>query len=176
MQNSKLVFQGRLISVRVDTVELPDGRTTTREVVEHPGAVAVVPIDDEGCVLLVRQYRYAIGRDLLEIPAGTREPNETPEETARRELAEEIGHEPGTLRKLFQVYLAPGYSTEKIHYFIATDLRPVTATGDEDEFIEVVRVPLPEALTGIASGEFQDAKTVAAITLAAHLYEGSIPT
>jgi len=172
VQHSAKVFEGRLISVRVDTVRLPDGRVSTREVVEHPGAVAVVPIDDQRHVLLVRQFRYAIGRELLEIPAGTREPHETPEQTAHRELEEEIGHRAATLQELFQVYLAPGYSTERIHYFLATDLQPVKRSGDDDEFIEVVRIPLVEALKKIETGDFQDAKTVAALVLAARRIEG----
>lgn len=164
---SKQIFKGRLISVRVDSVRLPDGRVSVREVVEHPGAIAVVPVDEDGNVVLVQQFRYAIGDLLLEIPAGTLEAGESPEDCARRELQEEIGCSPGSLEKLFEVYLAPGYSTELIHYFLATDLTASVAAHDHDEFIEVHRIPLLEALEMIDAGRIRDAKTVAGIALAA---------
>lgn len=164
---SKQIFKGRLISVRVDSVRLPDGRVSVREVVEHPGAIAVVPVDEEGNVVLVQQFRYAAGDLLLEIPAGTLEEGESPEDCARRELQEEIGCFPGSLEKLFEVYLAPGYSTELIHYFLATGLTPSVAVHDHDEFIKVHRIPLLEALKMIDAGQIRDAKTVAGIALAA---------
>jgi ADP-ribose pyrophosphatase len=159
------VFEGRLISVRKDTVKLPNGRTSTREVVVHPGAVAIVPMLEDGRVILVKQYRHAVGKILMEIPAGTLHPGETPEECALRELREEIGYSAGRLEKLTSVYLAPGYSTELIHLFLATDLQPAEGEADEDEFLKPVTLTLDEAIAQIAYGEIQDAKTVAALLL-----------
>ncbi|MCS3918229.1 NUDIX hydrolase [Fervidibacter sacchari] len=162
---SDKVFEGRLISVRKDTVRLPNGRTSTREVVVHPGAVAVVPMLEDGRVILVKQYRHAVGKILMEIPAGTLYPDETPEECALRELREEVGYAAGRLEKLTSVYLAPGYSTELIHLFLATDLQPAEGETDEDEFLKPVTLTLDEAVAQIANGEIQDAKTVAALLL-----------
>jgi len=162
---SDKVFEGRLISVRKDTVRLPNGRTSTREVVVHPGAVAVVPMLEDGRVILVKQYRHAVGKILMEIPAGTLYPDETPEECALRELREEVGYAAGRLEKLTSVYLAPGYSTELIHLFLSTDLQPAEGETDEDEFLKPVTLTLDEAVAQIANGEIQDAKTVAALLL-----------
>ena len=162
---SDRVFEGRLISVRKDTVRLPNGRTSTREVVVHPGAVAIVPMLEDGRVILVKQYRHAVGKILMEIPAGTLYPDETPEECALRELREEVGYAAGRLEKLTSVYLAPGYSTELIHLFLATDLQPAEGETDEDEFLKPVTLTLDEAVAQIANGEIQDAKTVAALLL-----------
>jgi ADP-ribose pyrophosphatase len=162
---SSKVFEGRLISVRKDTVKLPNGRTSTREVVVHPGAVAIVPMLEDGRVILVKQYRHAVGKILMEIPAGTLHPDETPEECALRELREEIGYSAGRLEKLTSVYLAPGYSTELIHLFLATDLQPAEGEADEDEFLKPVTLTIDEAIAQIADGEIQDAKTVAALLL-----------
>ncbi|MFA0746192.1 MAG: hypothetical protein EORIYHIE_000061 [Candidatus Fervidibacter sp.] len=162
---SSKVFEGRLISVRKDTVKLPNGCTSTREVVVHPGAVAIVPMLEDGRVILVKQYRHAVGKILMEIPAGTLHPDETPEECALRELREEIGYSAGRLEKLTSVYLAPGYSTELIHLFLATDLQPAEGETDEDEFLKPVTLTLDEAIAQISDGEIQDAKTVAALLL-----------
>jgi len=162
---SDKVFEGRLISVRKDTVRLPNGRTSTREVVVHPGAVAIVPMLEDGRVILVKQYRHAVGKILMEIPAGTLYPDETPEECALRELREEVGYAAGRLEKLTSVYLAPGYSTELIHLFLATDLQPAEGETDEDEFLKPVTLTLDEAIAQITDGEIQDAKTVAALLL-----------
>jgi len=162
---SDKVFDGRLISVRKDTVKLPNGRTSTREVVVHPGAVAIVPMLEDGRVILVKQYRHAVRKILMEIPAGTLHPDETLEECALRELREEIGYSAGRLEKLTSVYLAPGYSTELIHLFLATDLQPAEGETDEDEFLKPVTLTLDEAIAQIADGEIQDAKTVTALLL-----------
>lgn len=162
---SEKVFDGRLIALRKDTVRLPNGRESSREVVVHPGAVAIVPILDDRKVILVSQYRHAVGKTLMEIPAGTLHPDEKPEECALRELREETGYIAGRLEKLLSLYLAPGYSTELIHLFLAEDLRPAKSETDEDEFIELVIVPLDEAVVKILKGEIQDAKTVAALLL-----------
>jgi len=162
---SETIYSGRLIGLRRDKVRLPNGRTSTREVVVHPGAVAVVPLLDDGRVVLVRQYRHAVGKTLMEIPAGTLHPNEAAEECALRELREETGYTAGHLEHLTSIYLAPGYSTELIHLFLATNLKPASGEADEDEFVEPVAVPLEEAVSQIGEGKIQDAKTVAALLL-----------
>lgn len=163
------IYEGHVINVRVDTIRLPDGRTSTREVVEHKGAVAVVPLKDKDTVLLVRQWRVPAGKALLEIPAGGLNPGETPEACARRELAEEIGLVPERLIPLYAAYVAPGYSEERIYGFLGLDLRESVAEADEDENLEIVSLSLEEALAAIETGEIEDAKTIAGLTLAARL-------
>lgn len=164
--STERVFDGSLINVRVDQVELPGGRTSRREIVEHRGAVAAVPLTADGEVIFVRQWRHPAEQALLEIPAGTREEGEEPEETLRRELIEEIGHRAGSIEALADVYTAPGYSSELIGLYLATDLEPADGEADADENIEIVRVPLREALRMCRDGELLDSKTVAALLLA----------
>lgn len=168
---SKRIFEGRLVNLRVDTVELPNGRQSTREVVEHRGAVCIVPILDHSQVVLIRQFRQPVGGTLLELPAGTLDPGESPEDCARRELVEEIGYFPDKLTEMFHSYLAPGYSTEMLHTFLAEDLRRVGENRDSDEFIEVVTVRLRDAVDMILHGEIVDAKTICGILLASRLCE-----
>lgn len=163
---SQGVFDGRLLKVRVDTVRLADGSEARREVVEHPGAVAILPLLDDGRVILERQWRQPVGEVLWEMPAGTLTPGETPEACARRELAEEIGFAPEKLERLASVYLAPGYSSEIIHLFVARGLRPVEGHTDADERIRAVPLTLDRVRAMIASGEIRDAKTVCALLLA----------
>lgn len=163
---SEKVFAGNLIRVRVDQVKLPDGHRSTREIVEHPGAVAAVPLTDDREVLFVRQWRHPAGEVLLEIPAGTREKGEEPIETLHRELIEEVGYRAGRVELLSEVYTAPGYSTELIGLYLATELVPADGEADADENIEVVRVPLREALRMCRDGELTDSKTVSALLLA----------
>jgi ADP-ribose pyrophosphatase len=163
-------YMGDLVDLHVLTIELPDGTRTKREVVQHPGAVAIVPLirqDDQWQVLLVRQFRTAANRPMLEIPAGTLEPGESPEPAAVRELQEEIGYKPGQLESMGGEYTAPGYTTEFIHIYLATDLTESRLMGDADEFIEVVRLPLDEAVTRVVGGEIQDGKTIIGVLLAA---------
>jgi len=167
---SMRVFEGRLINVRVDTVQLPDGRTSTREVVEHKGAVCIVPMLDHEQVVMVRQYRQPVGKVLLELPAGTLDTNEDPVMCARRELMEEIGYYPKKLTPLFCSYLAPGYSTEMLHTFLAEDLEPAEEKRDIDEFIEVIIVNLKDAVQMIRDGEIIDAKSICGILLASKLF------
>ncbi len=159
-------YTGKMIHLDVMDVETPDQRIHQREIVVHPGAVAVVPYDT-GNVILVRQYRLAARQLLLEIPAGKLEPGEPPQLTAERELQEEAGFKPGTLTPLDGLWLAPGYSDEYIHMYLATNLVASSLKADDDEFIEIVRLPLAEALDKITSGEIQDAKTVAGLLRAA---------
>lgn len=166
---SETIFEGKILKLRVDTVQLPDGRETTREIIEHNGAVAMVPITESGEVILVRQYRRAPDEVLLEIPAGRLEPGEPPEECARRELAEEIGQAPAELTRLCELYSAPGYSQEIMHLFLAKGLTAQAKRPDSDEFLEVVVVPLAEAVRMCREGKIRDVKTAAGILLAAEV-------
>jgi len=159
-------YQGKLVHLYLETVELPNGQQALREIVRHPGAVAVVPLLGAD-VLLVRQYRVAARRALLEIPAGTLDGDEAPEAGAERELQEEIGYRPGRLTPLGTEYTAPGYTTELIHLFLAEDLTESALDKDDDEFIEIVRLPFEEALRRVTAGEIPDGKTQLALLLAA---------
>jgi ADP-ribose pyrophosphatase len=164
---SEPVFAGTLLSVRVDEVALPEGARTRREVVVHPGAVAIVPMLGDGKVVMIRQYRHAAGRVLYELPAGTLRPGEAPLDCARRELAEETGYEAGEMRPLFSVYLSPGYSTECIHLFFASQLKPRARAADADEHVEPVAVPLEDAVGMVGRGEVQNAAAVCGLLAAA---------
>jgi ADP-ribose pyrophosphatase len=170
--SSRMAFEGRLVDLRVDEVRLASGRTSTREVVVHRGAVAVIPMLADGRVVLIRQFRQAAGQVLLEIPAGTLEPGEDPDACALRELAEETGYTAARVERLFASYLAPGYSTELLHVYLARDVRPVgsgEAAPEDDEAIEVVRVPLAEAASWVLTGGIRDAKTICGLLLAERL-------
>lgn len=160
------IYPGKILSVRRDEVRLPNGRLTTREIVEHSDSVCMVPLDAAGNVVLVRQYRHAVAAELLEVPAGGIEEGETPEAAAIRELREEIGHTAGQLRPLSGYYLAPGWCDEYMYAYLATQLSPDPMSQDYDEIVETRRVPLPATLDLIARGEIQDAKSIAAILLA----------
>ncbi len=162
---SQPIYQGRVIKLRVDEIEVASGRNVRREVIDHPGAVVIVPVDGEGRFLWVKQHRYAAGRDLLELPAGTLEAGEEPEACARRELAEETGFAAAAWRRLGGFFSAPGFCTEYLHAFLATDLTPKSAEGDEDEELEVVPLSLDESLDRIDAGEVEDAKSIASILL-----------
>jgi ADP-ribose pyrophosphatase len=164
---SKMAFQGKLLTVRVDTVRTESGRETTREVVEYPGAVAILPVLEDGRVVLVRQFRYATGRSLLEVPAGTREPGEAPEVTAARELHEEVGYEADSLELMFRYFISPGWCSGELIAYRATGLRDIGATPEQDEDLELVTIDLADVPSLIASGEIADGKTIS--TLYAHL-------
>lgn len=164
--SSRRVYEGRIVRLRVDEVELPGGRRAIREVMEHPGAVGIVPLDEAGRVILVRQFRYAVGQRLLEIPAGTLAPGEDPLDTADRELQEETGLKAGRFSLLAVFYPSPGVSTECIWVYLAEQLTQGTGQAEEDESIEVVKIPLDEALNLIASGEIRDAKSIVGLVLA----------
>ena len=152
------------VGLRVDTLRFASGREGTIEVVEHPGGVTLVAFDRDERLLLVRQYRHPAGRELLELPAGTLEPGETPESCAERELQEEAGYRPGRLERLGGFYLAPGYCTEYQHVFLASDLVESRLEGDE-EALYLEPTSLDEALRLVAAGEIEDAKTVGALLL-----------
>src|SRR5438874_12306899 len=163
------VYTGTLISVGVGTFEAPDGSTFRRDLVHHPGAVSIVPVDDDRSVLLVRQYRAAIDADLLEIPAGKRDvEGEPPEETARRELEEEVGMRAGRLQRLAEFYNSPGFSDERSWVFLALDLEEtaVSAHSPEEAAMEIVRVALDEVPMLIATGRLVDAKSIIGLCLA----------
>ena len=165
-------YQGTILSLRKDEVELPNGRRTVREVVEHSDSVCMVPLDAEGNVLLVRQYRKPTESALLEVPAGGIEPGETPEEAALRELQEEVSHVAGTLRPLAGFWLAPGWCDEYMYAFLATDLRPSDLEQDYDEMVETRKVPLAKTLDLVRDGEICDAKSIAALLQAMRVVGG----
>ena len=159
------IYQGRAVNIRVDTVEKASGTKTTREVVEHSDCVAVVALDEQGNILLVRQFRHAVDRFLLEIPAGGIDPGEEPTDSVRRELQEEIGYFPRRIHKLGGFYATPGYGTEYLHCFVATDLVPARLVAEDTDEIELVRVSPAEIPQLIASGEICDAKSIAALLM-----------
>lgn len=160
---SEIAFDGRLVRVRVDQVKLSTGRESVREVVEHPGAVGILPVTAEGNVVLVRQFRYAIGRELYEIPAGTREPDEPPEVCAARELREETGYTAEKIAPLLRFYVSPGWCTEELIVYRATGLSQAGARPEEDEVIEPVEVR-PGDIPGLMrDGSIADAKTITAL-------------
>ena len=164
--HSETVFSGRAFTIRRDSLRLPDGHQTRLDIVEHTGSVVLVPVDAEGNLLFVRQYRHAAGLELLELPAGTLEKGEAPEACARREVREETGMAAGSLEHLGEFYLAPGYSTENMHVYLATGLRPDPLEADADEFLIVEKLPLKKALEMAETGRIPDAKTLAALLLA----------
>lgn len=161
--SSQQVYRGRAINLHVDTVEKPSSKKTTREVVEHSDCVAVVVVDDQNNVLLVRQFRYPIGKPLLEIPAGGIDPGEEPVDCVRRELQEEIGYLPRKIDRLGGFYSIPGYGTEYLHCYLATDLMPSRLAAEDTEGIELVQVPANQIPQLITSGEICDAKSIAAL-------------
>ncbi len=169
---SRRVYQGRVVSLRVDTVALPNGRTAVREVAEHAPAVVVAPLDGKGNVILVRQYRLPVSQLLLELPAGCIDGGESVEEAVQRELREETGYRAGRLERLGGFYVSPGYCDEFIHLFLATDLEPSPLAADSDESIEVVRAPLGDALAMVERGEICDAKTIIGLWAAARRVRG----
>lgn len=163
-------FKGKRVAVRVVRIRLADGTESTRDIVKHPDSVAIVAVDDERNVLFVRQYRTAIGSELLELPAGVLDGDEDPQAAAQRELREETGYAAGRLIKLGGFYAAPGSVTEYLHSFVATGLRHDPLAPDDDERIVLERVPLADAVRRARSGELQDAKTIASLMMAeAHL-------
>ena len=164
--DSKKVFEGRVFSVTVDTVRESD-RVYTREVVHHAGSAVILPAYDDGTIALVRQYRHPAVKYLLELPAGTLNHNERPEDGAARELEEELGVVAGKLEKLSEFFVSPGYAEEKMWLYLATDLRETQQRLEDDELIEVVKLPIDRALQMISDGEIEDAKTIVGLMLAA---------
>lgn len=164
---SRTIFEGKVVNLRVDTVTLGDERTYEREIILHHGAVALVPIDEGGNIILVRQYRAGAGQELLELPAGGLEPGEEREECARRELQEEIGFYPEMLEELGRFWVAASYTTEAITVYLARGLRPSRLQPDQDERIAIVRMPFAEALQAALSNQIVDSKTIVGLAWAA---------
>lgn len=161
------LYDGRLISLRVDTVRLANGKEARREIIEHADVAAIVALDEQGRVALVRQYRRAVGQEMLEIPAGLMNEGETPEQAALRELSEETGKGAQRWRRLGGFYTSPGFCNEFVHIFLARGLSALPGTPDEDEDLALSWLPLPEALRLVSSGDICDGKSVAGLLLAA---------
>lgn len=171
---SETLYTGRVVRLEVDQVRLADGTESVREVIRHPGAVVIVGLLPDERVVLVKQFRYASGQALLELPAGTREAGEAPELTARRELAEETGYQSEQWTELATFYSAPGFCDELLHCYLAENLRPGgVGEADVDERIEPLLLPLAEARAMALRGEFHDAKTIAGLLLAADARPGA---
>lgn len=162
---SERIYEGKIINLRRDLVRLPNGREASREVVEHPGAVAVVPLLPDGRILLVRQFRHPVGQILLEIPAGKLDAGEDPDDCARRELEEETGHRAGRLERKASVFTGPGFTDEVIHIYVAEELQRTVQNPDEDEFLEVGAYEPAQIRQLIQSGQICDAKTLAGLYL-----------
>jgi len=161
--SSERIYKGRAVGLRVDTIRMPGGRKTTREIVEHDDCVAIIALDDEDNLLLVEQFRKPVEKKLLEIPAGGIEPGESVEDCVRRELREEVGFLPQKLERLGGFYSSPGYSTEYLHLYLATELISSPLKAEDSESIKLVRVPLGQIRGLITSGEICDAKSIAAM-------------
>ena len=168
---SETLLQGRVFKLRRDYLKTSEGREIKLEIIEHGGSVVIVPIDQEGNMIFVRQYRHATGKDILELPAGTRDDDEPHEECAARETREEIGMEAGKLEKVGDFYLAPGYSTEFMEVFLATNLKDNPLDPDEDEILVVEKIPVKKVFEIARAGKIQDAKSLAALLLAKPLLE-----
>ena len=161
--SSQLIYEGRAVKLRVDTVQMPGGRKTTREIIEHSDCVAIIAIDADDNILLVRQFRKPVEKELLEIPAGGIDPGEDPETTVSRELSEETGYQPQRLEKLGGFYSAPGYCSEYLYLYLATDLVPHQLYAEDTENITLVRVPISQIHSLITSGSICDAKSIAGL-------------
>ena len=172
---SEIVYPGRAFTIRRDHLRTPDGRTIKFDIVEHHGSVVLIPIDGQGNLLFVRQYRHAAGKDLLELPAGTLDEGEAPEACARREVREETGMAASRLELVGGFYLAPGYSTEYMYVFLATDLRHDPLQADADEFLNSEAIPMAQALHMVENGQVPDAKSLAALMLARPRMERFLP-
>lgn len=161
--SSQTVFEGKIITVKVDKALLPNGAEASREVVEHPGGVCILALEEDGTVPLVRQFRYPLGDVMLELPAGKLEYGEEPRPAAIRELGEEVGLEPERLDDLGFIYVSPGFCKEKLHMYLARDVKSVPVHPDEDEFLDIVRLPFAQLVEQVMSGEITDGKTVATV-------------
>lgn len=163
LRTRKEIYHGKIIDLIVDEITTHQGIETVREVLRHPGGAAVVPLLPGGDVLLVKQLRYPMQEYLLELPAGKIDAGEPPEVTAARELAEEVGYKAGRLTKIAECYSTPGFCDEKLHIYLAEDLTPVPAGGDQDEELEIIRLTRPQLVNLIHQGKIRDAKTIIGI-------------
>ena len=164
--DSKVVYDGNLLTVYCDKVQLPNGKEASREFIRHPGAVAVVPITPEGNIVLVRQYRYPVGKTMLEVPAGKLDKGEHPDECALRELEEETGYVAHSIKKLSSIYTTPGFTDEVIHLYVADQLTLSKQCPDEDEFLDVEIYTKEQVRAMIDDGTLNDAKSMLALLLA----------
>lgn len=164
--NRIVIYAGRIFDVATHEYRLPDGRAYRYDVVEHRGAVTVIPVDRDGNLIFVRQFRVGSECDLLEFPAGVLEEDEDPLSCAGREVREETGMAAGKMERLGDFYMVPGYSTEHMHIYLATGLYPAPLPQDQDEFLELVRLPVKRALDMARSGQIHDGKTLAALLMA----------
>ena len=162
-KRTEYIYKGKKINLRLARLKLPDGRSAFREVVEHRGSVAIIPILDGNKIVLLRQYRPVIGEWILEIPAGTIEPGERPHECALRELEEETGYRAGKITKVLEFYVSPGYTTEKIYLYKAENLQKLKPRPEPYEFLEVVEMSLEDAIEKVLNGDIRDAKTIIAL-------------
>ena len=163
--SSQLIYEGRAVKLRVDTVRMPGGRETSREIVEHSDCVAIIAVDADDGVLLVNQFRKPVEKELLEIPAGGIEPGEDAVATVRRELREETGYLPRKVERLGGFYSTPGYCTEYLHLYLASDLVPSSLNAEDTEGIKLVRVPISQIPGLITSGSICDAKSIAGLLI-----------
>lgn len=168
--SSQQIYDGRILKLRLDTVKLPSGRVTKREIVEHDDSIAIVAIDGDDNVLLVKQFRKAVEKEVLEIPAGGIEPGEEPVAAVKRELREETGFLPQRVERIGGFYTSPGYSSEFLHLFVASDLTPAKLQAEDTESIKVERVPISRILELIRTGAINDAKSVAGLLMLLFLY------
>lgn len=172
---SRRQFAGKILSLRVDTIQIADHSPVEREIVEHPGSVVIVPVTDRSTVLMVRQWRHATGEELLEAPAGHIDPGETPEVAAQRELQEETGHIAARLIKLSEFWIAPGWCTEYMHAYLALGLSASRLDQDVDEDVGVEEVPLARIPALISSGAIRDAKSIGTLLMASCLWKDRLP-
>lgn len=166
VNHQKKIHHGRVFELVTENITLPNGVSCDLDLIRHPGASAMVPMPDEKTVILIQQYRHAVGGFIWEIPAGTLDPGETPEVCAKRELVEEIGFSANILDKLGEITPVPGYSDERIHIYLATGLIPVEQQLDQDELLNVHSMPFDKAISMIFSGEIQDSKTINGLLMA----------
>ncbi|MGB9521210.1 MAG: NUDIX hydrolase [Anaerolineales bacterium] len=164
--NSEIIYQGKVFIIRQDHVEFTPGKIMKVDIVQHRGAVVILPLDKQNNIWFVRQYRHPIGQELLELPAGTLNKGEDPLECAKREIREETGMSAESMIPIGEFYEAPGYSTENLFVFLASGLNHAPLPPDEDEMIEIVKIPLEQAYQFAKKGQIQDAKTLAALFLA----------
>lgn len=169
---SKTIFQGKLLHVVSDIVRMPDGREATREYIRHPGASMIIALADEKTIVLERQYRYPLGRHFIELPAGKIDPGEDPLNTAKRELREECGYEARNWRHLTTLHPCIAYANERIELYLARDLNPVERQLDDGEFLEVLHVPVTEALAWVRDGRITEAKAVTGLLWAEKILRG----
>lgn len=170
---SEIIVEGRVFKLRQDEIKYPNGRTATYDIVDHAGAVTLIPIDADGNIWFVRQYRHAAGQTLLELPAGTLDEGEQPKQCAQRELREEIGYSAGELSLIGEFFLAPGYSSEYMYAYVATNLSHDPLTPDEDEFLETECHPWSHVQKMLEKNKIRDAKTIACLFLAKQYLENS---